>query len=107
MRGCRRAMCVIVIGVWPYCCGGKVGSERATPLPAVQRGNRSCARNSVEKSLAVIWEARTIATAPNQCCSMEFMSDKLTDPRLFRTLTGLDQLRGIASVWKQIVARRG
>lgn len=35
--------------------------------------------------------AIAMATAPNQCWSMDFMNDKLADGRSFRILTGVDQ----------------
>jgi len=44
----------------------------------------------------------TTAAAPNQCWSMDFMSDKLADGRLFRILTVVDQFSASVSVWKRI-----
>lgn len=45
-----------------------------------------------------------MATRPNQCWSMDFVSDKLADGRAFRILTVVDQFtRECVWYWNQIV----
>jgi transposase InsO family protein len=79
-----------------------LAGERETDLPAVPGEGLIVGTKQRKKMARRERSPQPLASRPNQCWSMDFVTDKLADGSTFRILTVVISSRASAFGWKRI-----